>query len=670
MGQRHGRRGGSAPGRPTSGSRNGRFRCTGPRPAARARRRRATATSPVAVAGTPGSWNHRTRAPNSAVWSMVWAAPTSRELGGRSAVTTSIGTVREPASTTAGRKLAAAALARAQQHGRRPANPAPSATNPASPLVVDDVHATVRSRRQRQGHRGAARAGRDDGVADAAADELVDERGAARRLGVAAGLSAVTIRGQRRRVAPVVVEVWSDVVCPWCYIGNRRFAAGGPSSPSTPTSPSPSRSSTGRSSSIRKRHRGRRCPSPRPTRWKFGGPEQAAAIIEHITATAAAEGLEFHLDRAQRANTRDAHRLLWYAATVSRPPGAQAELKERLLVAYFVAGRNVADPDVLVEEAAAAGLDADEVRSFLDSDAGHAEVDAALAYAAWKPGSPPSRRTSSTGAGRSPGPRTPQCSCRCSGGSPPPNVPADALAVVRRGAGRALVLVHGFTQTGRSWDSIADELAARHTVLTPDAPGHGDSSAVRADLPAGAELLGRAGGRATYIGYSMGGRLCLHLAIARPALVERLVLISATAGIDDSDERAARRSSDDALAATIERDGVDAFLRRWVAQPMFATLDEPGWTIAAATRWRDWRRASGSPARARRRRCGTCSRRWRCPCSSSPAPSMPSSSRLPSGWRDCSRGPPWRSSTAPVTPRISNSPSLSSNVVEPWLGAT
>ena len=114
---------------------------------------------------------------------------------------------------------------------------------------------------------------------------------------------------------------------------------------------------------------------------KFGGPEQAAAIIDNITATAAAEGLEFHLDRAQRANTRDAHRLLWYAET-SGPPGSQAELKERLLAAYFVEGRNVGDPDVLVEVAAAAGLDADDARTFLDGDGGHAEVDEALAYAA------------------------------------------------------------------------------------------------------------------------------------------------------------------------------------------------------------------------------------------------------------------------------------------------
>jgi 2-succinyl-6-hydroxy-2,4-cyclohexadiene-1-carboxylate synthase len=74
----------------------------------------------------------------------------------------------------------------------------------------------------------------------------------------------------------------------------------------------------------------------------------------------------------------------------------------------------------------------------------------------------------------------------------------------------------------------------------------------------------------------MGGRLCLHLAVARPDLVERLVLVSATAGIDDPDERAARRRADEALAESVERHGLEAFLARWVAQPLFAGLADPG----------------------------------------------------------------------------------------------
>jgi 2-succinyl-6-hydroxy-2,4-cyclohexadiene-1-carboxylate synthase len=149
------------------------------------------------------------------------------------------------------------------------------------------------------------------------------------------------------------------------------------------------------------------------------------------------------------------------------------------------------------------------------------------------------------------------------------------LAATTQGRGPRLVLVHGFTQTGRSWSAVADHLAAGHEVVAVDAPGHGDSATIEADLPAGADLLGVTGGRATYIGYSMGGRLCLHLAVARPDLVARLVLVSATAGIDDPAERQSRRDADEALAATIERDGLDAFLQRWVAQPLFAGLPDP-----------------------------------------------------------------------------------------------
>ena len=70
----------------------------------------------------------------------------------------------------------------------------------------------------------------------------------------------------------------------------------------------------------------------------------------------------------------------------------------------------------------------------------------------------------------------------------------------------------------------------------------------------------------------MGGRLALHLALARPDLVQGLVLIGATAGIEDQPERAARRAADEQLAAELERDGVALFLERWLAQPLFASL--------------------------------------------------------------------------------------------------
>jgi len=128
----------------------------------------------------------------------------------------------------------------------------------------------------------------------------------------------------------------------------------------------------------------------------------------------------------------------------------------------------------------------------------------------------------------------------------------EALHVERYGetsaaGGDRLVLVHGFTQTGRSWRSVAAALAAGHDVVTVDLPGHGGSGAVHADLPRGGRLLGEAGGEATYIGYSLGARVVLHLALARPSQVTRMVLLGGTAGIDDPGERAERRASDERL---------------------------------------------------------------------------------------------------------------------------
>jgi predicted DsbA family dithiol-disulfide isomerase len=114
---------------------------------------------------------------------------------------------------------------------------------------------------------------------------------------------------------------------------------------------------------------------------KFGGPERAAAIVDNISAVAAEEGLDFHLERAQRANTRDAHRALWYALAQGGSR-TQADLKERLLAAYFTEGANVSDPEVLSAAAGEAGLDADDVRRMLDSDEGTAELGAALSAAA------------------------------------------------------------------------------------------------------------------------------------------------------------------------------------------------------------------------------------------------------------------------------------------------
>jgi 2-succinyl-6-hydroxy-2,4-cyclohexadiene-1-carboxylate synthase len=148
-----------------------------------------------------------------------------------------------------------------------------------------------------------------------------------------------------------------------------------------------------------------------------------------------------------------------------------------------------------------------------------------------------------------------------------------SLPVDRMGAGPRLALVHGFTQTRRSWQAVAARLAADHEVVTVDAPGHGGAGDVRVGLVEGGELLADAAGPATYVGYSMGGRLCLHTALHRPDEVRGLVLLGATGGIDDPEERARRRAADEALAARIEAVGVAAFLDEWLAQPLFATLD-------------------------------------------------------------------------------------------------
>jgi 2-succinyl-6-hydroxy-2,4-cyclohexadiene-1-carboxylate synthase len=136
------------------------------------------------------------------------------------------------------------------------------------------------------------------------------------------------------------------------------------------------------------------------------------------------------------------------------------------------------------------------------------------------------------------------------------------------------VLVHGFAQNRNCWGPVAAELARDHEVVRVDAPGHGGSSSFHAGLRTGARLIADQGGIATYIGYSMGARFVLHLALANPELVHRLVLIGGTAGIDDAASRAERKANDEALAARLEREGLQPFLDAWLAQPLFAGLSE------------------------------------------------------------------------------------------------
>lgn len=134
------------------------------------------------------------------------------------------------------------------------------------------------------------------------------------------------------------------------------------------------------------------------------------------------------------------------------------------------------------------------------------------------------------------------------------------------------MLVHGFTQTRDCWGPVAEDLQRDHTVVRVDAPGHGRSADVMAGLRGGARMIADQGGEATYVGYSMGGRFLLHLALSNPELVRGLVLVGATAGIDDPVERAERARADLATGARIRELGLREFLQQWVAQPMFAGI--------------------------------------------------------------------------------------------------
>ncbi|HEV2579570.1 MAG TPA: 2-succinyl-6-hydroxy-2,4-cyclohexadiene-1-carboxylate synthase [Ktedonobacteraceae bacterium] len=149
------------------------------------------------------------------------------------------------------------------------------------------------------------------------------------------------------------------------------------------------------------------------------------------------------------------------------------------------------------------------------------------------------------------------------------------------GARRTLVLLHGFTGSAAGWGSHLDALAADNMrVIAFDLHGHGQSDApadperysmehCRADILAALRELGVGAGEAVLVGYSMGGRIALYLALG--GFFRALVLESASPGLASAAERAARRASDEALAVSIERDGVAAFVERWERLPLFAS---------------------------------------------------------------------------------------------------
>jgi 2-succinyl-5-enolpyruvyl-6-hydroxy-3-cyclohexene-1-carboxylate synthase/2-succinyl-6-hydroxy-2,4-cyclohexadiene-1-carboxylate synthase len=152
-----------------------------------------------------------------------------------------------------------------------------------------------------------------------------------------------------------------------------------------------------------------------------------------------------------------------------------------------------------------------------------------------------------------------------------------------------LVLLHGFTQTGRTWAPVAAALGERYRCFMPDLPGHGDASERRPATfgAVGAYLAALRPERFTLCGYSMGGRLALDAALRIPGRIERLVLVSASPGLADDAEREARRKADFALADRIEADGLEAFVEAWGRQPLFAAQPRGVAEIARADRLRN-----------------------------------------------------------------------------------
>ena len=153
-----------------------------------------------------------------------------------------------------------------------------------------------------------------------------------------------------------------------------------------------------------------------------------------------------------------------------------------------------------------------------------------------------------------------------------------------------LILVHGFTQTGRSWQPVLHALGGRYRALAPDLPGHGDFAARRpASFAACDAYLGALAGdrRITLAGYSLGGRVALHAGLSLGDRVERLVLIGASPGLANASERGARAAADAALADRIEAIGLDAFVREWGAQPLFAGMPRGIAELAEADRMRN-----------------------------------------------------------------------------------
>ncbi len=159
------------------------------------------------------------------------------------------------------------------------------------------------------------------------------------------------------------------------------------------------------------------------------------------------------------------------------------------------------------------------------------------------------------------------------------------LGIEQRGetknSNQTLVLLHGFTGSAAGWGQLMDILADYGLrIIAIDLPGHGQSDApddtkrysieyCQKDILAALQTLGVHKGQAIILGYSMGGRIALYTALS--GYFRALILESASPGLEDPAEREERRTSDEALAASIEREGVPAFIERWERLPLFAS---------------------------------------------------------------------------------------------------
>ncbi len=158
-----------------------------------------------------------------------------------------------------------------------------------------------------------------------------------------------------------------------------------------------------------------------------------------------------------------------------------------------------------------------------------------------------------------------------------------SLSYFVAGEGTPVTLLHGFTQGGRSWREIISHMPEGWMWIVPDLRGHG-STRTPPGVPCSMEgctsdlerLWDHLGVDRTHLaGYSMGGRLALHVAAHRPRRLLSLITIGAHAGLDEA-ARAGRRQADEALAERIESDGLEAFVDQWGALPMFAGVRRRG----------------------------------------------------------------------------------------------